>query len=132
MFEMPDDPADRCAVSVHYYNPPTFAILTEDADWGKATPTWGSDSEIKELQKNMDKLKKNFVDNGIPVIIGEYGCPTLNKEPDSVRLFLKSVSKEAYDRGMCPVLWSVTGEHYDRSTCRMTDAELEEFIHSNF
>ena len=123
-FEMPKDPANRCAVSVHYYTPSTFAILTEDADWGKAKSTWGTPSELKELEKYMDMLKKTFVDNGIPVIIGEYGCPTLNKEPESVRLFLSSVCREAYEREMCPVLWSTPGEHYDRTTCRMTDPEL--------
>lgn len=124
LFKMPDDAAGRCAVSVHYYTPPVFAILTEDADWGKAAPTWGSEAEQKELKEYMDMLKVNFVDKGIPVIIGEYGCPTKNKEPESVRLFLSSVCKEAYERGMCPMLWSTTGEHYDRDNCRMIDAEL--------
>lgn len=128
LFEMPEDPSERCALSVHYYTPSTFAILTEDADWGKASRTWGTASEINELKNYMDKLKKNFVDKGIPVIIGEYGCPTLNKDPESVRLFISSVCEEAYIRGMCPVLWSVTGEHYDRNTCKMTDSELKDML----
>ena len=33
MFRIPEDPVNRCAISVHYYTPPTFAILEEDADW---------------------------------------------------------------------------------------------------
>lgn len=74
-------------------------------------------------------MKVNFVDKGIPVIIGEYGCPTQNKEPESVRLFLSSVCKEAYERGMCPVLWSTTGEHYDRTTCKLIDTELADLFH---
>lgn len=124
LFKMPDDPADRCALSVHYYSPPTFAILTEDADWGKASKTWGTDSEKAFLKSEMNKLKVNFIDKGIPVIIGEYGCPTQNKDADSVRLFLSSVCEEAYAVGACPVLWSVTNEHYDRSACKMYDDEL--------
>lgn len=124
MFHMPDDPAGRCAVSVHYYNPSTFAILEEDADWGKASPTWGTDAEIAELTRNMDLLKTTFVDKGIPVIIGEYGCPKKNKEEESVRRFITSVCEAAYTRGMCPVLWDVTSLHYDRETCSMIDSQL--------
>lgn len=37
LFKMPDDPAGRLAVSVHYYDPSVLTILEEDADWGKAT-----------------------------------------------------------------------------------------------
>ena len=128
LFQMPEDPAGRCAVSVHYYNPSTFAILTEDASWGKAQTTWGTDAEVQELNKYMDMLKNGFVDKGIPVIIGEYGCPTENKELESVRLFLTSVCREAYERGMCPVLWSTPGGHYDRNTCKMIDEELAVFF----
>ena len=84
-FKMPADPQNRCAVSVHYYTPSTFAILTEDADWGKARSTWGSTQEINELNGYMDKLKTTFVDKGVPVIIGEFGTTTTNKEPESLR-----------------------------------------------
>lgn len=52
----------------------------------------------------MDMMKTNYIDKGIPVIIGEYGCPTKGKEPDSVRLFLSSVCKAAYERQLCPVV----------------------------
>lgn len=124
LFQMPTDPAGRCAISVHYYTPSTFTILTEDADWGKAKSTWGSAAEVRELERYMDKMKTNFVDKGIPVIIGEYGCATLNKEAESVRLFISSVCREAYEREMCPVLWSTPGEHYDRNTCKMKEEEL--------
>lgn len=125
LFHMPDDPAGRCAVSVHYYTPATFALLEEDVDWGKAASTWGSDAEFAELNRNMDMMKTTFVDKGIPVIIGEYGCPKNNKEEDSVRLFLTSVCKAAYDRQMCPVLWDITGLHYNRETCQMYDTQLK-------
>lgn len=127
LFKMPEDPAGRCAVSVHYYTPAPFAILTEDASWGKAQSTWGSEAELKELEKYMNMLKTHFVEKGIPVIIGEYGCPTEKKETESVRLFLSSVCTEAYERGMCPVLWSTPGGHYDRNTCKMIDEEMADF-----
>lgn len=126
LFKMPDDPMSRCAVSVHYYTPSTFCILEEDASWGKNRTTWGTANDIKQLNYYMSKMKTNFVDKGIPVIIGEYGCPKKNKEADSVRLFLTTAAKTAYDMGMCPVLWDITGLHYDRTTCKMTDTKLKQ------
>ncbi len=124
LFEMPEDPMDRCAVSVHYYTPATFAILEEDASWGTCRTTWGTDSDFTELNRYMDMMKTTFIDKGVPVIIGEYGCPTKNKETDSVRLYLSSVAQAAYDRGMCPVLWDTTGQHYSRQSCEMIDQTL--------
>lgn len=128
MFRMPQDPAERCAVSVHYYTPPGFAILEEDAFWGKAARTWGTEEEQAELAMYMDMLKESFVDKGIPVIIGEYGCPKNNKDPEAVRRYLSAVCAAVYERQMCPILWDVTGLHYDRDNCRMVDRELIEVL----
>lgn len=130
LFKMPDDPAGRCAVSVHYYTPSTFAILEKDADWGKAAYTWGTEAEIAELEKNMDLMKATYVDKGIPVIIGEYGCPVNNKDPESVRLYVSSVCRVAYERQMCPVLWDVTDAQYSRSEYKMKDEELKDMMMS--
>lgn len=129
LFKMPSDPANRMAVSVHYYSPAGFAILEEDADWGKATPTWGSDEDYASLRSEMNMMKTHFTDKGIPVIIGEYGCPTTNKEPESVRRFLSSVCEEAYKCGHCPIMWSTPGGHYDRDTCKMADQELQKALY---
>lgn len=129
LFKMPDDPANRMAVSVHYYTPAGFAILEdEDADWAKARATWGTDEDIRELNANMDMMKQGYIDKGIPVIVGEYGCPTKGKEAASVRKFLSTVCKAAYDRGMCPVLWSTPGGHYNRETCKLEDQELKKLF----
>lgn len=124
LFKMPNDPKNRCAVSVHYYTPSTFCILEKDESWGKAKTTWGSDKDKKELTKYMDMIKTNFVDKGIPVIIGEYGVATGNKTAEVVRLFVSSVVKEARTRNICPVLWDTTGHFYDRNKCKFIDDEL--------
>ena len=126
LYKMPQDSQNRCAVSVHYYTPSTFCILENDADWGKAQSTWGSDSDFEQLYHYMDMLKTTFIDNGVPVIIGEYGATKTNKEEESVRLFISSVCKEATSRQLCPVLWDTTGLHYDRSTCKLVDPQLRE------
>ena len=130
LFQMPKDPANRMAVSVHYYSPAGFAILEEDADWGKASSTWGTAEEYEYLRSQMDLMKTNYTDKGIPVIIGEYGCPTKNKEPESVQRFLSAVCQEAYERGHCPILWSTPGGHYDREACKMADQELQKKLYA--
>lgn len=127
-FQMPSDPAGRCAVSVHYYTPSDFAILEEDADWGTARSTWGTDADLQELDTNMNLLQATFIEDGIPVIIGEYGCPKNNKDETSVRLFLTSVCEAARARQICPVLWDIQGLHYDRETCAMTDTQLQQSL----
>lgn len=127
-FIMPEDKEKRCAVSVHYYTPSTFCILEQDASWGKAQSEWGSEADVKQLNDYMDMLKTAFIDNGIPVIIGEYGVSTGNKTPEMIRLFLSSVAKEAYKRQLCPVLWDITDVFYDRGTCKFKDEQLLEQI----
>lgn len=125
-FQMPNDPENRCALSVHYYAPATFCILEEDADWGKVKTSWGSPRDYKLLEKDMNQLQKHFLDQGIPVIIGEYGCYTKNKEPEAIRIFLTAVAQAAYSRGMCPMLWDITDVFYDRNICQMIDPQLEQ------
>ena len=128
LFKMPEDPGHRCAVSVHYYTPPTFCILEKDEAWGKARSDWGTEADFAELNKNMDMVKERFIDKGVPVIVGEYGCPNNNKDPESVRLFLSSACKAAYIRGMCPMMWDVSGLRYDRNKAEFMDAELLEML----
>ena len=125
LFKMPDDPAKRCAVSVHYYTPSTFCILESDASWGKARTSWGSPRDRKELEQNMDKMKTCFVDKGVPVIIGEFGAvATKNKTESQVRNYNIAVCEEACKRGLCPVLWDITDVFYDRTTCQFKDADM--------
>lgn len=125
LYKVPKDKEKHVIISVHYYSPATFAILTDDASWGKNQRTWGTASDINELKKSMDMLKKRFLDNGIPVIIGEYGCPMENKDINSVRKYLSKVCEEAYSMGMCPVLWSTPGHIYDREACKISDKIIE-------
>lgn len=123
-FKMPDDEMSRCAVSVHYYSPPTFCILEQDADWGKVRTTWGSPTDYALLDRYMNMLQETFVDNDVPVIIGEYGLTTSNKTDETIRQYLSAVCEAAYSREMCPVLWDITDVFYDRSEFKMKDPEL--------
>ncbi len=124
LFVMPKDTENRCAVSVHYYTPPTFCVLSEDADWGKAQTEWGTDQERAQLAQYMEKLKTHFIDNGIPVIMGEFGVAKENKSQEMINRFMTAVCKEAYTRDICPVIWDTTGSFYDRENGKFYDQGL--------
>lgn len=126
LFKMPSDPAGRLAVSVHYYNPSTLTILEKDADWGKAKTDWGSKSDIAELNRCMDLLKATFIDNGIPVIVGEYGCFGKNKTRETKESYMLDVSSAMYEKGACPILWDTSGDEYDRNNARFRNPEFIE------
>lgn len=121
--KIPTDPANRLAITVHYYTPALFAILGngENAGWGIGVPSWGTPAEFKELNDNMDLLKKNCVDKGIPVIIGEYAASRSGRTQEAVRLYCVAVTEAIYSRGMCPMLWDVSGYQYNRYTFEFDD-----------
>ena len=123
-FRMPQDPSGHCAVSVHYYTPANFCILEEDANWGKMQTEWGSESDLAELSKNLDLVKKTFLDKNIPVVMGEFGATKKHRSEETVRRYLSTVCKEACARGICPVLWDTPGGFYDRDNAKMYDEAL--------
>ena len=43
----------KLLISVHYYTPWAFAGMAEDASWGKAQRTWGSASDVAELNRHL-------------------------------------------------------------------------------
>lgn len=128
MFKMPDDPAGHCAVSVHYYTPSTFCILEEDASWGKAKATWGDEKDIEELNKYMNMLKERFIDNGVPVIVGEYGVAQKNKTEEQIVNFMCTATEAMYDAGLCPVIWDTQKSFYDRLSYQFLFPEMLERI----
>lgn len=115
LFKLPNDPAGRLAVSVHYYDPSTLTILEQNADWGKAKTDWGSSADIAELDRKVSLLKTRFIDNGIPVIVGEYGCFGKNKARETIESYLLDVSSRMYNIGACPILWDTCNDEYDRN-----------------
>ncbi len=127
-FKMPTDKiANKLMISIHYYTPATFTILTQDASWGKSAYTWGTSAEINLVKTDFQKMKSKFADKGIPVIVGEYGTVIENKDPASVRLFISTVCKTARDFGFCPVLWD-SSVHYSRTEAKLKDSQLAAFL----
>jgi len=127
MNTLPTDTAtNRMMVEVHYYTPYQFAGLTEDATWGKMfyywgtgyhsttdtsrNTTWGEETELEGYFKSM---KTKFVDQGIPVLLGEFGAirrttltgDALQLHLDSRAYYLKMVVKQAKANGLLPFYW---------------------------
>jgi aryl-phospho-beta-D-glucosidase BglC (GH1 family) len=88
MNTMPTDAiADRLMVEIHDYTPYQLTLMNADASWGNQffywgtgyhsttdaahNATWGEESYI---ESSFNKMKTKFVDNCIPVIIGEFGA----------------------------------------------------------
>jgi endoglucanase len=133
LFQMPNDPMNRCAVSVHYYTPSVFAILERDADWGRVRMNWGTEADYRELNRLMDLVKHRFIDDGVPVILGEFGSPRpALKDEGAVFRYITSVAEASFVRGMAPILWDITiteiperGVFFSRVTNTMIDPEME-------
>jgi endoglucanase len=99
-------------ISVHYYTPWQFCGMTEDASWGKMAPTWGSSSDVMELDRLFGMMKEFCVRNDIPAFIGEFGV-TDKKESASRIRWMSAVTNAALSRKMVPVLWD-TGHEVTR------------------
>jgi endoglucanase len=99
----------KLLLSVHYYTPWPFVGMTEDASWGKMRRTWGTSSDIAELNGLLDRMQLFSTKNDIPVFIGEFGVD-VRKDPDSRLRWMKAVAEGALARKMVPVLWEIGQE----------------------
>src|SRR5690606_12049249 len=136
-----DEIEDRMMVEVHTYTPYPFALMEKDEDWGKMFYYWGdgNHSEIEPdrnatwgeenfLIEQFQTLKSNFVDKGIPVLLGEYLAihRTNVADPEmhnASRLhWIKFVTQIAIENGVLPFVWD-TGGIIDRSNNNVKDQE---------
>ncbi|MCH5323930.1 MAG: glycoside hydrolase family 5 protein [Eubacterium sp.] len=101
LFKMPEDPAGRCIVSVHYYTPWDFC--TTDI-----RHTWGTDSEVAEMENLIGRMNTTFVEKGIPVIIGEYAAS--GSDLASCIFFIEKLNKLCSDYGMAAFYWDNGGQ----------------------
>jgi hypothetical protein len=142
MSTMPIDKIEnRLMVEVHYYTPWNFCGLEQDASWGKMFYYWGkANHSITDVNRNatwgeensMDSLlgliKAQFVDNGIPVIIGEYGAFRKNLNPPSEQLlhnasieyYYRYFVQSAISKGLIPYCWD-TGGIFNFTTGKIND-----------
>lgn len=104
-FVMPDDPAGKSMVSVHYRTPRAFCVTGDKAEWG-------SEEEIQEMDGLLARLKERFTDNGIPVVITEYGFSE-NADEDSANYFCERLVYSCTQMGMAAFIWD-DGSLFDR------------------
>ncbi|MDC8829654.1 glycoside hydrolase family 5 protein [Alteromonas gilva] len=129
---MPHDSVDdRLMMEVHYYTPYQFALMEKDEDWGKQFFYWGKDyhsstnpernatwGEEATVDQFFGLMKRQFVDNNIPVILGEF-CATrrtgqldgkqLERHLASRAYFHRYVTQQALANGMVPFYWDNGG-----------------------
>lgn len=109
-FELPSDVTpDHLILSVHYYDPWNYAGAASTHTWGAASPgsdTWGQEDSVVQ---QFDRLKSSFVNQGVPVVIGEYGAVNQTGYEDYRRYYMEYVTKAAVDRGILPIYWDNGG-----------------------
>jgi len=150
---MPEDTlADRLMMEVHFYTPYNFALMTEDQSWGNRYFYWGdgyhssTDTEYNAqlwaeealIDDLMASMKHQFVDQGIPVVLGEYGAirrSELTGEDLELHLasrayYIQYVTEQAIANGLLPFYWDNggTGNHafalFDRDDNSVYDQQL--------
>lgn len=106
LYKLPEDTAEnKLIVSVHYYTPWEFCTTNRRRNWG-------SKGEVSVMQSNVEKLKNTFVEQGIPVIIGEYGTG-MDNDTSSRVYFCEMFTKLCDDAGIPCFFWD-NGEEFDR------------------
>lgn len=106
-FVMPDDPAGRSIVSVHYYTPWDFCTTNIKKEWGSV-------SEQRQMEQLIGQMKTTFVDRGIPVIVGEYAAS--GDDFNSCIFFCEKLVKLCSDYGIAAFLWDNGNGQVDRDT----------------
>ncbi|MCD8188233.1 MAG: glycoside hydrolase family 5 protein [Ruminococcus sp.] len=159
-FEMPTDEGNsadenRLLLSVHFYDPWDYAGQEDTRTylWGnmgqqivevnQASPnakaSWGEEEYVEE---QLQKLKTQYVDQGIPVAIGEYGCIDKSSANSGIideitlnRVYYDGfIAGTAASMGIVPVYWDngYNGNFgfglFNRSTYEQTQPEIIEAI----
>jgi len=144
MTSMPtDNIANKLIAEVHYYTPWNFCGMTADATWGNMFYYWGANyhsttetarnatwGEESDLNNFFTLMKNKFVNNGIPVVLGEFGAMRRdNLTGDALTLhlasrayFFKTVTKQAIANGLMPFFWD-TGGLINRNTYTVADQQ---------
>lgn len=139
-----DNVENRLMLEFHYYQPWNFCQQSGDDSKKENMYYWGSPYEDMSYSTNTENeiiklfgdLKYNFVDKGIPVVMGEYGAVkhrktstnqsfgiNFTKSEESRAYYLEFMVKQAKNHGFAAFFWDnncidTTGENFglfDRS-----------------
>lgn len=142
MSQLPvDTAANRLMVEVHYYTPWNYTGMTKDEPWGNQffywgkdfhsatdtahNPTWGEEATV---DSHFLLMKTQFVDKGIPVIIGEFGTGVrshltgadLELHLAGRAYYFNYITRQARANGLLPFFWD-TGGLLDRNSSGVLD-----------
>jgi len=141
-----DNVADKLMFEIHYYDPSDFTIMSKDNEWGPNSPVkyfWGRDfmtgtdrdctwGDEAHLDGKMALLKSNFVDKGIPVLMGEFGCGKRTtflanideaKHNASRAYYHKYLVRAAKNNGVIPCYWDTPNNMFNRSMGVVVDPD---------
>lgn len=128
---MPEDTVEeRLMMEVHYYDPYNFTLNENSTvtQWGKdatdpaATETWANESYV---DNQFQKMKTNFIDKGVGVILGEYGAISrinIEGHENYREYYVKYITQSAHNHGLIPFYWDngYSGNHgfalFDRAS----------------
>ena len=144
--------ANRLMVEVHFYDPYTYTLMNEPADWGAIVQPqyyWGTEDLATgddivhncgynawanamgdpctgdRMDDQFGKMKTNFVDKGVPVIIGEFGAndrvgvltgDNYAKHRKGRLAYYDAVMKLAKENQVVPIAWDTGHEGENNMT----------------
>jgi len=140
-----DSTPGRLMVEFHNYTPSLFTIIHTDQSWGTAIYFWGpayhyaadptrnaTFGEEGAIDAGFQQLKEQFVDKGVPVMVGEFqagGTPgltgaELSWNTASTLYWNKFVGESAQAHGLSPFYWSTPNAPFDYTTGAITNPDL--------
>jgi aryl-phospho-beta-D-glucosidase BglC (GH1 family) len=145
----PSDPAKHLMLECHWYEPFQFTQLTSDATWGAMFYFWGAQYHVTSGPTNRNatwgeeayvdsefaKLKTQFVDAGIPVLIGEWRASPKPAESDLTGQYIAQnynsttywnyyVQHKAVADGFYETVWDIPGQMFDWTTGAVKDQNV--------
>lgn len=126
-FQMPKDSAeDRLILSVHAYEPFDFSMDKTS----EGAPTEFTDSMKKSLDDMFDTLYVAFVQQKIPVVIGEFGATNRNNtqaRTDHAAYYYAA----ARARGISCCMWDNSNAEGENEAYRFLDRTNKKFIYDS-
>lgn len=145
--------SNRLMFEVHYYDPYTYTLMNDASDWGATVYPqyyWGTGENlatesdaihncgynawahamgtpctISQMETSLAKMKVNYVDKGVPVIIGEFGAndrigvisgSDYDRHRKGRLEYYDSFMKTAYKNKVVPIAWDTGFEGENNMT----------------
>ncbi len=131
-FKMPNDPAGRTMLSLHFYDPYKYTLEAEYPEWGHTGKNVTEYGDEKSMTSTFAKIKKNWIDKGVPVYFGEVGCVhRANAREEAFRLYyLEYLTKACRDYSIAPVYWDNGASGAGRECSGLFNRTTGEFINN--